>query len=163
MSTKIQTERYVKYVHPARSEHAVVFDMDDTLARYCEEKTLFQCDQFAPIDEILAVAHEYQRNGYDIIIATARPSWCAYNSFKWLKKHGLIARAMYLKTRGTGTAPEVLKAEMLADVAKTWSVHNFYDDNARTCDAVAQLNIPVTHVAGNESFWSEYYAAKVAA
>ena len=152
---KVVTETYVRYLLPPRSKEVAVFDMDDTLAYYCKERRLPLCHEFEPVEDILQIALDCQRNGTDIAIATARPSWTVYNTFQWLRSHDLHVRALYCRNRtlSHGYPPHELKREMLLDIQSHWVVAGFYDDAPLNVAVARELGIPATHVPGNEAYW----------
>jgi FMN phosphatase YigB (HAD superfamily) len=143
-------DKFTKHLNTQRSERAIVFDMDDTLCLYDKQLGLYNCQHFVPNSDLVEKAKNYQSQGYDLIVATARPSWTSYGTFKWLKQHGLRVQGLYLKVKGIWTPPYLLKPEMITDIQKKWEVAKFYDDNPLTCQEVAKLEVAVEVVRVTE-------------
>ena len=154
---KTITETYIRYLDTPRSKECAIFDMDDTLSYYCKQRRLPLCNEFEPVTEILQEALAHQSNGVDIVIATVRPSWTVYNTFKWLRKHNLHVRALYCRNRELqyGYVPHELKRGMLLDIQQHWKVAGFWDDAPLNCATAMALGIPTTFVPGNESYWEQ--------
>jgi len=157
MAKRYDTETYVHWKNAPRSQRAVVIDLDDTVALFAKDPGLFGCDEFAPHPEVLPEILQYQSNGYDVIVASARPDWCSYRTFKWLKTHGIKPAAVYLKNRTCRMPPEDLKVAMLTDILETWEVEAFYEDNPVTVAAARAIGVPSVHVKGTESYWTDKY------
>jgi len=153
---RTETASYVRYLNRAPKEGArcIVFDLDDTLAKYDPELTLRRCDAFEPT-ELVKVANAARRHGYEIVVASARPHFCSFASWHWLRLHGVDAAAVYLRNGNVREykAHEV-KTEMFKDILNKWSVENFYDDSPANVAAAKDLGINATFVPGNESYWA---------
>lgn len=153
--TETRTETYVKFVLPAASARCIVLDMDDTLCHYDPEVRLGGCDQFEPRKDILDLALDSAANGIDVVIATARPCWTSYRTKRWLRRHNVDARALYLKNRQNWTvSADDLKAEMLKDIQATYEIVSFHDDSPANVLRARDLGINAIYVPGNEAYWA---------
>ena len=137
-----------------KAKQCIVFDMDETLCVYNEETRLRGCQDFKPKPEMVELAKAAKRHGYDLVIATARPHFCQWGTWRWLEAHGVQVGAVYHRDGGTYPykASEV-KTKMLKDISKTWEVHHFYDDSPFNVKAAQELGMPATLVPGNEDYW----------
>lgn len=152
---EIRTPTYVKHAVPATSGKCIVLDMDDTLCHYDETLRLGRCDEFEPRETELSLALEAIANGIDVVIATARPCWTSHRTKRWLRRHNVEARALYLKNRQNYTvSAHQLKAEMLKDVLKTYEIVSFHDDSPANVLTARDLGINAVFVPGNEEYWA---------
>jgi hypothetical protein len=150
------TETYVKHTLPPTSGECLVLDMDDTLCVYDKSLRLPRCHEFEPRDEQLSLALAAQCSGVDLVVATARPDWTVDKTKKWLSKHGLNVRALYVKNRKNyQVVAHSLKAEMLMDIQRTYRIVGFHDDSPYNVAAAEALGVPATYVPGNETYWEE--------
>jgi hypothetical protein len=151
----LRTDTYVRYTFPCERERCVIFDLDDTLARYCKTRRLTKCHEFEPMQEQLALAHEAQGSGIAVVIASARPEWAGQGTFKWLQTHGLKPSAVYLRNRQHLTyRPEELKEGMLRDILARYQVESFHDDAPDTIRMARALGVNAFWVKGNEEYWA---------
>ena len=160
-NTKTTTE-YVRYRGwRASSPKCVVFDMDDTLCKYDEVKRLRHCEWFEPKKELVTLALTAKKYGYDIVIATARPHFCSFATWNWLRHHGVKASAVYLRNGDLReyNAAQV-KTKMFEDILSKWEVEAFYDDSPYTVEAIKELGINAVHVPGNETYWASVGGGK---
>ena len=149
------TTEYIRYgARRATSRRCLVFDMDDTLCKYDEQKRLRHCEWFQPKPELVTLARAAKKHGYDIVIATARPHFCSFATWNWLRKHDVNASAVYLRNGKLREykAAEV-KVKMFEDILKKWEVEAFYDDSPYTIKAIKQIGINAVFVPGNEDYW----------
>ena len=155
-TNKKTTTEYVRYGGwHASSPKCVVFDMDDTLCKYDTEKRLRHCEWFEPKPELVTIARTAKKYGYDIVIATARPHFCSFATWNWLRRHGVQASAIYLRNgvlRDYSAAD--VKTKMFEDVLKKWEVEAFYDDSPHTIEAAKKLGVNAVFVPGNEAYWA---------
>lgn len=156
---KTVTDTFVKYTNAPTSGRCLVFDMDDTLCKYDHELSLWNCDQFEARDTEHTLALNAAAAGLDVVIATARPSWTATGTFKWLKRHNVPVAAVYVKRADVKMPAHELKTGMLHDIQKTWEIVSFHDDSPFTIDAAREMGVNAVHVPGNEEFW--YSEAKL--
>ena len=155
MEKTLHTDTYVRYTAPCDKERCVIFDLDDTLARYCKTRRLTKCHEFEPMQEQLALALEAQGKGQALVIASARPEWTVKGSFTWLETHGLTPSAVYLRNRQHLTyRPEELKEGMLRDILSRYQVESFHDDAPNTIRMARALGINACWVKGNEDYWA---------
>lgn len=153
---RTETANYVRYInrHPKQGARCLVVDMDDTVCKYDGELTLRKCDKFEPT-ELLKTVKVAQRYGYEIVVASARPHFCSFATWSWLRRHGVDASAVYLRNASLREyqAHEV-KADMFNDILNKWSVEAFYDDSPYTVAAIANIGVNAIHVPGNEAYWA---------
>jgi hypothetical protein len=150
----LRTDTFVRYTFPCDRERCVIFDLDDTLARYCKTRRLTKCHEFEPMQEQLALAHEAQGSGIAVVIASARPEWTVKGTFTWLETHGLTPSAVYLRNRQhLSYAPHELKEGMLRDIQNRYQIESFFDDAPLTVEMARSLGINAIFVSGNESYW----------
>lgn len=150
------TTEYIRYAGwKAQSPKCLVFDMDETLCLYNEETRLRGCESFKPKPEFVRLAQVAKKYGYDVVIATARPHFCSFSTWNWLRKHKINASAIYLRNGDLVEydAAEV-KVKMFKDILSKWEVEAFYDDAPHTIQAVKQLGVNAVHVPGNEEYWA---------
>jgi len=154
MQETLRTDTFVRYTRDCPADTCVVFDLDDTLAKYCKVRRLSKCHEFEPLQEQLDLAHEAQGAGIAVVIASARPEWTVHGTFKWLQTHGLKPSAVYLRNRQHLTyAPHELKTGMLRDIQERWQIQSFHDDAPSTVAAALDLGINAVFVPGNEEYW----------
>lgn len=152
--TEVRTDTYVKYVFPPTSDRCVVLDMDDTLCRYDTSLRLPRCHEFQPRETELAIALDAQRNGIDVVIATARPCWTVPKTFSWLRQHNVKARRLYVKNRKNWeVVAHNLKTGMLQDIMQTYTIESFHDDSPFTIRAARGIGVNAVFVPGNEEYW----------
>ncbi len=155
MKETLRTPTFVRYTRDCSADTCVVFDLDDTLAKYCKTRRLTKCHEFEPMQEQLALAHEAQGSGIAVVIASARPEWAGQGTFKWLQTHGITPSAVYLRNRQHLTyKPEELKEGMLRDILSRYQVESFHDDAPDTIRMARALGINATWVRGNEDYWA---------
>ena len=154
MKETLRTDTFVKYSRNCDAESCVIFDLDDTIARYCKIKRLSRCHEFEPMQEQLGLALEAQGSGIAVVIASARPEWTVKGTFTWLETHGLTPSAVYLRNRKhLDYAPHELKEGMLRDIQTRYQIESFFDDAPLTVEMAKGLGINATFVSGNESYW----------
>jgi hydroxymethylpyrimidine pyrophosphatase-like HAD family hydrolase len=149
------TTEYVRYKGwTASSPSCVVFDMDDTLCEYDQDKRLRHCEWFEPKSELVTIARTAKKYGYDIVIATARPHFCSFATWNWLRRHKIDASAVYLRNGELRdySATDV-KTKMFEDILNKWEVEAFYDDAPNTVKAIQEMGINAVFVPGNEAYW----------
>jgi hydroxymethylpyrimidine pyrophosphatase-like HAD family hydrolase len=159
-SYRKNTSHFIRYFGGrTASNKCVVFDMDDTLCVYDEEKRLRSCEWFEPRPEFVELARTAKKYGYDVVIATARPHFCSFATWNWLRKHKINASAVYLRNGAQKEykAPEV-KTKMFEDILKTWEVEAFYDDSPQTVAAIKEMGVNAIFVPGNEAYWDSVAA-----
>lgn len=132
----------------------VVFDMDNTLCD-TDHGNWDSPVEATPRDEMLSLAKRVRSLGYDVVIATARPSFLEDQTLQWLDNHGLEVNGVY-HSDGLDLPSSVTKKHMLMDIQKTWKIILFYDDSPYNIMAAAKLGIPVYQVEGNEDFWKRF-------
>lgn len=146
---------YKRYGHRPTSAKCIVLDMDDTLCHYDEVTRLRCCSRFRPRDREMTLARAAQRHGYDLVIATARPTFCWPDTALWLSRHGLRPAATYMRN---GYVPQEkptsqVKVDMLTSIRRIWDVEAFYDDSPANCLAAKAIGVPTVWVPGNHEYW----------
>jgi hypothetical protein len=151
----LRTTEFVRYSRDCVADRCVIFDIDDTIAKFCKARGLSRCHEFEPKQEQLALAHEAQGSGIAVIIASARPEWTVKGTFTWLETHGLTPSAVYLRNRQhLAYRPEELKEGMLRDILSRYEVESFHDDAPNTIRMAQSLGVNAVYVPGNESYWA---------
>jgi hydroxymethylpyrimidine pyrophosphatase-like HAD family hydrolase len=150
------TAEYVRYKGwTASSQRCVVFDMDDTLCKYDQDRRLRHCEWFKPNPELVTVARTAKKYGYDIVIATARPHFCFFATWNWLRRHKIDTSTVYLRNGDLKEyKAEHVKTKMFEDILSKWEVEAFYDDSPYTVDAIKELGVNAVYVPGNEAYWA---------
>ena len=150
------TPEYVRYAGwKTTSSKCVVFDMDETLCVYDEEKRLRHCEWFEPRQDLVTLARAAKKHGYDVVIATARPHFCSFATWNWLRYHKIDASAVYLRNGELKEyKAEDVKTKMFEDILNQWEVEAFYDDSPYTVEAIKSLGVNAVYVPGNEAYWA---------
>jgi len=159
-SNRKNTPHYIRYTgRKATSDKCVVFDMDETLCIFNEEKRLRYCEWFEPKHEFVELARAAKKHGYDVVIATARPHFCSFATWNWLRKHNIDASAVYLRNGEMKEyQAEHVKTKMFEDILETWEVEAFYDDSPHNVAAIQDMGVNAIHVPGNEAYWASVSA-----
>lgn len=122
-----------------------VLDIDGTLTAepYVADNLLSLKEN--PAMMLVAIALQSER---PVIISTARPENLRDVTEKWLNKHGLKPKQIYMRPmEKDGIPDQVVKQEHLQDIRKKYGQPVVWaDDHPGVVKMLQQNNVPVIHV-----------------
>lgn len=149
------TKFYTELVRSVTKDKCVVFDLDDTLCAPDWALHWENSDQFEPIAPMVDLAKMLKRHGYDIVIATARPSTHVEPTLKWLAEHLPDFNALYMSNAEVYTKAEEAKEQQLLSIEEKWDIEFWLDDSPMNCEVVQAHGVPCLRPTRNDAYWNE--------
>ena len=119
--------------------HAVIFDVDGTLADMTGIRNPFEWDkvrQDMPRENVINLARSLYKNGYKIIVMSGRDGCSRGDTLMWLEDHidGKYHK-LFMRTSGDSRPDAVIKEELFwKDVADNYDVQFVVDDRNQMVD-----------------------------
>lgn len=139
-------ERYLKPVETVSSEKVVmdkmlpeciIVDIDGTIAKF-NGRGPFDYDKVHtddPHENVIEIIGALCENGFDVIVCSGRPHRCRVETAKWLRKHNIDYKALFMRADGDDRNDAVVKREFLDDIVKNYYVRAVFDDRDRVVKA----------------------------
>lgn len=134
-------------------EHAVIFDIDGTLASHTGIRSPFDESKVLldepNLDVIEMVKVEREFHNRKIIIMSGRTDGCREDTMKWLAKYQIQYDHLYMRRSGDQRSDDIVKYELyMENVQNAYYIHKVYDDRQKVCDMWrTALNFRVFQVA----------------
>jgi phosphoglycolate phosphatase-like HAD superfamily hydrolase len=145
---------------------AVIFDMDGTLCdvtsvrhhildrRRRNYHAFHYGSSFCPpIDWVADAARNYQRNGFEPLIVTARRRMWRTLTVNWLETHEIPFTQIYMRAQDDDRKDKLVKSDILDLILESYDVKHAFDDNPSIIELWRERDIPHTVVPG----WAEEY------
>lgn len=155
-SYMIKQNTISKYIDRVTSPKCVVFDMDATLCFHESQMGFWDCDKFRPNPPIVEMAKMLKRQGYDIVIATARGDRWAKKTVRWCMKHGIDLAALYMKNGDVESKGSVAKGHQLMDIERFWAIEFWVDDSPFNAKVISDHGVDCLRLTHNDDFWAGY-------
>lgn len=134
--------------------HAVVFDIDGTLAHHDGKRSPYAFSEAIddrPDDYLIDVLRMHKKDGFQIIILTGResdPSGVSEVTIDWLKKHDVDFDFIWCRKHGDHRSDAIVKEELFFDhIADDFSVHCVYDDRDQVVHMWRSIGVTCFQVA----------------
>jgi hypothetical protein len=150
------TKTYTELVRTVTQTQCVVFDLDATLCDHGTQEGFDRVDLFVPIVSVLEVAKLVKSHGYDVVIATARPSHCEGQTIQWLDEFFPEWNALYMKNRWVRALGSECKGDQLAAIDERWDVLFWVDDSPFNAEVVRDNGVTCLRPTHNDNFWKSY-------
>jgi len=147
---------YTEVVKSVSRTQCVVFDLDSTLCEHGTQTNFDRVDLFDPIVSVLEVAKMVKSHGYDIVIATARPSLCQEHTVQWLDSHLPEWDALYMKNHQVKCIGSECKGHQLAAIDENWDVAFWCDDSPFNAQVIRDCGVICLRPTHNDEFWDKY-------
>jgi hypothetical protein len=138
------------------NSQCVVFDLDATLCDHDSQTSYEDCDMFYPIVPMLELAKMVKSHGFDVVIATARPSTSYAKTIVWLEKHFPEFDALYMANARVKAIASSVKECQLLRIEDCWDILMFIDDSPHNIAVAEDLAIPCLRPNSNDAFWATY-------
>ena len=140
----------------AKNAECVVFDLDATLCDHGSQADWTTCDLFEAIAPIVELAKMVKRHGFDIVIATARPSDYLERTLVWLDNHGIDWNALYMKDNDVEATGSQCKEGQLLRIQENWDIAFWVDDSPFNAEVIRDHGICCLRPTHNDAFWAGY-------
>ncbi len=147
---------YTEILNQVQNAECVVFDLDATLCDHDSQTSYEDCDLFFPIVPVLELAKMVKAHGFDLVIATARPSTSCAKTLLWLEKYLPEFDALYMANSEVKAIGSAVKEQQLLKIEEQWDIAFWVDDspfNAKVIHDHAVVCLRPTH---NDAFWESY-------
>jgi predicted kinase len=144
-----------------RGQHAVGFDLDGTLDDVRSVRHFLDKDErgrknfdmfhrsslFTPPNEsVVEILRDAQKEGYAILITTARGAEYKEVSQRWLHENGIEFDNYYCRAKGDFRPDNVVKDEMYHEISRHYDLVHQVDDNPRAIESFEKNGVLVTKV-----------------
>lgn len=148
------------FVKPDHRRHAIIFDMDGTLAnvdliRHFVRGKYRNFDMFhrsslwsPPHQEVLDMAFDADDAGMAVIIVTARSEPYREVTQAWNDKFNVPYENIYMRPEGDNRQDAIVKAEILQEILVDYDVVHCVDDNPNVAKTWENAGILTTVVPG---------------
>ena len=148
------------FVKPNERRHAIIFDMDGTLAdvssiRHFVRGKFRNFDAFhrsslwvPPHDSVLEMAFDTHKAGMKIVIVTARSGLYREVTQAWLDKYNVPYDNIYMRPEGDSRKDSIVKAEILKSILEDYDIVHCVDDNPNVAQVWKDAGIITTVVPG---------------
>jgi predicted secreted acid phosphatase len=140
-----------------------IFDIDGTIADLTHRLPHIQstpkdwrsffaaCPDDTPIPHIIELAQDLASAGGTIVYVSGRSDECRAATEDWLKRHGLPAGKVYMRSEGDHRGDDRVKAELLAELLS----HGYrpvmaFDDRNRVVQTWRTNGVPCAQVADGD-------------
>jgi hypothetical protein len=147
---------YTSTIRRAQRSECVVFDLDATLCNHGTQKGFDRVDLFDPIIPVLKLAKLVKAHGYDVVIATARPSHCESRTIEWLERHLPEWDGLFMKEASSAVIGSVCKGDQLAAIDEVWDVLFWVDDSPFNAEVIRDNGVTCLRPTCNDEFWAGY-------
>ena len=136
--------------HPASGlPHAVIFDVDGTLARK-GDRSPFDWDK-VDVDTLIKPVANILRSmcecGFYIIITSGRDSVCREKTAQWLEDHNLPFHELYMRPEGDMRKDAIIKREIFDNhIRDRFHVESVFDDRPQVCRMWRSLGLNVLQI-----------------
>ena len=147
-------EKYTELVRKVTNAECVVFDLDDTLCAPDWGLHWDQADRFEAIPAMVELAQMVKAHGYDIVIATARPSTYLVPTLKWLGDHFPEWNALYMANAEVAAEAHVAKEGQLLAIENHWDIAFWVDDSPANCRVIQSHGVVCLRPTRNDEYWA---------
>jgi hydroxymethylpyrimidine pyrophosphatase-like HAD family hydrolase len=151
---KDERRLYTELVRKVGNAECVVFDLDDTLCAPDWELHWEKCDQFDAIPAMVELARMVKNHGYDVVIATARPSTHLVPTLKWLEQHFPEWNALYMANAEVDAEAHDAKEQQLLAIEKFWDIQFWVDDSPANCEVIQEHGVVCLRPTRNDEYWN---------
>lgn len=147
-------------IKPETKRHAIIFDADGTLVdvrgirhyvrgKWRDFDAFHRSSYFSPPNQhVLDMAMDADREGYAVIVVTAREDKYRDVTQAWLDKHNVPYENIYMRPTGDSRKDAVVKYEILDTILEDYDVVHAVDDNPAVNEVWQKAEILTTHVPG---------------
>ena len=147
---------FTEEIRQVVNSQCVVFDLDATLCDHDSQTSYEDCDMFYPIVPMLELAKMVKSHGFDVVIATARPSSSYAKTIVWLEKHFPEFDALYMANARVKAIASSVKECQLLRIEEMWDILMFIDDSPHNVAVAQDLGITCLRPNSNDAFWAVY-------
>jgi len=147
---------YTSTIRRAQRPECVVFDLDATLCNHGSQEGFDRVDLFDPIIPVLKLAKMVKAHGYDVVIATARPSHCEGRTIEWLERNLPEWNGLFMKDASSSVIGSVCKRDQLAAIDEVWDVFFWVDDSPFNAEVIRDNGVTCLRPTWNDEFWAGY-------
>ena len=149
-----------EFVKPATKRHAIIFDADGTLVdvrgirhyvrgKWRDFDSFHRSSLFSPpVQSVVDMAFDADREGYAVIVVTAREDKYRDVTQAWLDKHAVPYENIYMRPTGDSRKDSIVKEELLERILEDYDVVHAVDDNPAVKEVWHNANILTTVVPG---------------
>jgi len=145
---------------------AVIIDVDGTLADVSSIRHFLARDKGSkdfhafhsasidvpPHDHVVRMLREFKRDGFAILVVTARSEMWLWHTLLWLDENAIPHDQIFMRQKGDMRADFLVKSDILRKIRFSgFSVQHAVDDNPSVIALWESEGIPVTTVPGWES------------
>lgn len=108
------------------------------------------CSKDSPIREVVDTVQCLARGGARIVLVTGRSDVIEEKTSEWLRKHGISFLTMYMRKAGDHREDNVVKAEILQEIAEDWPddhIVGVFEDRKQVVDMYRSHGLRVFQVA----------------
>lgn len=147
---------FTEEIRQVVNSQCVVFDLDATLCDHDSQTSYEDCDMFYPIVPMLELAKMVKSHGFDVVIATARPSSSYAKTIVWLEKHFPEFDALYMANARVKAIASSVKECQLLRIEEMWDILFWADDSPWNAEVIRDHAVHCIRPTHNDAFWATY-------
>ena len=147
---------FTEEIRQVVNSQCVVFDLDATLCDHDSQTSYEDCDMFYPIVPMLELAKMVKSHGFDVVIATARPSSSCAKTIVWLEKHFPEFDALYMANARVKAIASSVKECQLLRIEEMWDILFWADDSPWNAEVIRDHAVHCIRPTHNDAFWATY-------
>lgn len=142
-----------------------IFDIDGTIADLTHRLHFISngqkdwdgffaaCDDDLPIETVITTARLLKKAGATILFVSGRSDVVRDKTFQWLKDFEVPFDALYMRKAGDHRQDNIVKAELLDELTKTWDtgqVIGVFEDRNQVVEMYRERRFRVFQVAAGD-------------
>jgi hypothetical protein len=147
---------FTEEIRQVVNSQCVVFDLDATLCDHDSQTSYEDCDMFYPIVPMLELAKMVKSHGFDVVIATARPSISYKKTIVWLNKYLPEFDALYMANARVKAIASSVKECQLLRIEEMWDILFWADDSPFNAEVIRDHAVTCLRPTHNDAFWASY-------
>jgi len=147
---------FTEEIRQVVNSQCVVFDLDATLCDHDSQTSYEDCDMFYPIVPMLELAKMVKGHGFDVVIATARPSISYNKTIVWLNKYLPEFDALYMANARVKAIASSVKESQLLRIEEMWDILFWADDSPWNAEVIRDHAVHCIRPTHNDAFWATY-------
>jgi acid phosphatase class B len=104
------------------------------------------CNLDTPIQHVVAITHEYRKNGYEIWLMTGRAESCKDKTIQSMKDHGVEYDFLKMRSKDVFIPDYVLKPAWISKYIGKERVEVIYDDTDNVIEGFRKKGLNVIDV-----------------